>query len=200
MHTYKSIYMYAYILCTNRIVVIFVVIVWKTTLSTLKKLKRNYLRRLFERTIWEGPFEGDHLERENGGEIFDKGGRNGILRQTARLLRISINKTRLFVHVWYLSPLNILSRSSLSNISLPSPPPLSNGPPKWSSSNGPSQMVPSNNSRKQSLLSFLSVFYVVFQTITTKITTNLFVHSIYAYIYIDLYVCIYMLNIYVYLC
>jgi hypothetical protein len=56
------------------------------------------------------------------------------LRQTARILRISINKTRLFAHVWYLSSLNILSRSSyqifLLAVSL-----------KWSSSNNLSQMI-----------------------------------------------------------
>jgi hypothetical protein len=48
---YKSIYTYAYMLCTNRFVVIFVVIVWKTTLNTRKKLKRDYLQKLFEGTI-----------------------------------------------------------------------------------------------------------------------------------------------------
>jgi hypothetical protein len=68
MHTYKSIYIYAYMLCTKRFVVIFVVIVWKTTLNTLEKLERDYLRRLFE---------GDHLreiiwERGSEREIFDK--------------------------------------------------------------------------------------------------------------------------------
>jgi hypothetical protein len=59
MYTYKSIYMYAYMLCTKRFVVIFVVIVWKTTLNTLEKLERDYLRRLFEENhlseiIWGG--------------------------------------------------------------------------------------------------------------------------------------------------
>jgi hypothetical protein len=67
MHMYKFIYMYAYMLCTKRFVVIFVVIVWKTTLNTLEKLERDYLRRLFE---------GDHLRRIIWGmqrrEIFDK--------------------------------------------------------------------------------------------------------------------------------
>jgi hypothetical protein len=121
MHTYKSIYTYAYMLCTNRFVVIFVVIVWKITLNTRKKLKRNHLRGLFEGIIWGGPFERDNLrkKRRDGEEIFDKKGRDGILRQNARLLRISINKTCLFVHVWYLSSLNILSRFFLSNISYP---------------------------------------------------------------------------------
>jgi hypothetical protein len=61
MYTYKSIYTYAYMLCTNRFVVIFVVIVWKITLNTRKKLKRDYLRRLFERIIWEESFEKNHL-------------------------------------------------------------------------------------------------------------------------------------------
>jgi hypothetical protein len=44
-------------LCTNRFVVIFVVIVWKTTLNTRKKFKRNYLWELFENIIWEESFE-----------------------------------------------------------------------------------------------------------------------------------------------
>ncbi len=99
MHTYKFIYTYAYMLCTNRFVVIFVVIVWKITLNTRKKLKRDYLRRLFEKIIWEGSFEEDHLRERDEREIFDKRERDGILRQTTRLLRISINKTCLFVHV-----------------------------------------------------------------------------------------------------
>jgi hypothetical protein len=67
MHIYKSIYMYAYMLCTKRFVIIFVVIVWKTTLNTLEKLERDYLRKLFE---------GDHLREiiwgMQRGEIFDK--------------------------------------------------------------------------------------------------------------------------------
>jgi hypothetical protein len=146
MHTYKFIYMYEYILCTKRFVVIFVVIVWKTTLNTLEKLERDYLRGLFEgdhlrRIIWGGPFEEDHLGG-SGGEIFDKRGRDGILRQTAWILRISTNKTCLFAHVWYPSSLNILSRPPLSNISPPLP-----FLPKWSFPNGPPpndppQMVP----------------------------------------------------------
>jgi hypothetical protein len=135
MHTYKSIYTWTYMLCTNRFVVIFVVIVWKTTLNTRKKLKRDYLRRLFKKIIWERSFERNHLRKtmwresfernnlrkkeEDEREIFDKRRRNEILRQTTRLLRISINKTCLFIHVWYLSPLNILFRPLLSNISLP---------------------------------------------------------------------------------
>ncbi len=127
--------MYAYMLCTKRFVVIFVLIVWKTTLNTLEKLERDYLRELFEgnhwrRIIWGGSFEGKGQRKK----IFDKRRRDGILRQTARILRISINKTRLFAHVWYLSSLNILSRSSyqifLLAVSL-----------KWSSSNNLSQMI-----------------------------------------------------------
>jgi hypothetical protein len=67
MNMYKSIYMYAYMLCTKRFVVIFVVIVWKITLNTLEKLQRDYLRKLFEenhlkKIIWE-------MQRE---KIFDK--------------------------------------------------------------------------------------------------------------------------------
>ncbi len=65
-----------------------------------------------KKIIWEKSFERDSEER-----IFDKKKRDEILRQTTRILRISINKTRLFVHVWYFSSLNILSRFSLSNIS-----------------------------------------------------------------------------------
>jgi hypothetical protein len=70
MHTYKSIYIYIYVymLCTKRFVVIFVVIVWKTTLNTSEKLERDYLRRLFEedhlrRIIWKKSFKKNHLRR-----------------------------------------------------------------------------------------------------------------------------------------
>jgi hypothetical protein len=139
MHTYKSIYTYAHMLCTNRFVVIFVVIVWKTTLNTRKKLKRDYLRGLFEKIIWEGPFEGNNLrrERKSGEEIFDKRERDRILRglryQTwtnRQVLLIEILNNRVVC-------LNIPSRPSLSNISPPpSPPPL-----KLSPSNDPPQMM-----------------------------------------------------------
>jgi hypothetical protein len=201
MHTYKFIYMYAYILCTKRFVIIFVVIVWKTTLNTLEKLEIDYLRRLFEenhlrriiweksfkrdhlrkiiwkrsferdhlrkiiwersfkknhlrKIIWERSFERDHLrkiiwersfernhlreiiwERDSEKKIFDKKRRNEILRQTTRILRISMNKTRLFVHVWYLNFLNILFRFSLSNIS------FTLFLLKWFLSNDSSQMI-----------------------------------------------------------
>jgi hypothetical protein len=73
MHTYKSIYMYAYRLRTNRFVVIFVVIVWKTTLNTLKKFKRDYLRRLFERIIWEKSFKRIIWERSFERIIWESG-------------------------------------------------------------------------------------------------------------------------------
>ncbi len=156
MHTYKSIYTYTYMLCANRFVVIFVVIVWKTTLNTRKKLKRDYLRRLFERTIWGKPFEKNHLrgiiwEEGDGAEIFDKRRRDGILRQTARLLRISINKTCLFVHVLPQPPQYPVPSPLIKYFS-PAPS-LSNGlpqmiPSKWSPSNGLPQMVSSNNPRK----------------------------------------------------
>ncbi len=56
MHTYKFIYMYAYILCTKRFVVIFVVIVEKTTLNKLEKLERDYCEGYLR-----GLFEGNHL-------------------------------------------------------------------------------------------------------------------------------------------
>jgi hypothetical protein len=125
MHTYKSIYIYAYMLCTNKFVEIFVVIVWKTRLNTLKKLKRNYLRKLFKKIIWERSFEKNHLResfkenhlrKKDEEEIFDKRKRDEILKQTTRLLKFSINKTYLFDHVWYLSFFNILFRLFLSNI------------------------------------------------------------------------------------
>jgi hypothetical protein len=75
IHTYKFIYMYAYILCTKRFVVIFVVIVWKTTLNTFEKLEKDYLRRLFEenhlrRIIWEESFEENHLKKKAAEEKY----------------------------------------------------------------------------------------------------------------------------------
>jgi hypothetical protein len=88
-------------------------------LNTFEKLKRDYLRESFERDhlkriIWEKKsFEREESEEE----IFDKKRRNRILRQTTRKLKISINETLLFAHVWYLSFLNILFRLFLSNIS-----------------------------------------------------------------------------------
>jgi hypothetical protein len=65
-----------------------------------ESFERNHLRRI----IWERSFESNHLrkiiwEKRSGREIFNKRERNEILRQTTRLLRISINKTCLFVHV-----------------------------------------------------------------------------------------------------
>jgi hypothetical protein len=63
MYTYKSIYMYAYMLYTKKFVVIFVIIVWKTTLNTLEKLERDYLRELLKENIWEKLFEKNHLRK-----------------------------------------------------------------------------------------------------------------------------------------
>jgi hypothetical protein len=115
MHTYKSIYTYAYMLCTNRFVVIFVVIVWKITLNTRKKLKRDYLQELFERIIWERSFEKrktrkKYLIRENGTEYWEDWGKTWTNKQ---VLLIEILSNRVVC-------LNISSRSFLSNISFSS--------------------------------------------------------------------------------
>ncbi len=112
MHTYKSIYTYAYMLCTNRFVVIFVVIVWKITLNTRKKLKRDYLRRLFERIIWEESFEErrtrkKYLIREDGTEYWEGWDKTWTNRQ---VLLIEILNNRVVC-------LNIPFRLLLSNIS-----------------------------------------------------------------------------------
>jgi hypothetical protein len=72
MHTYKSIYMYAYMLCTKRFVVIFVVIVWKTTLNTLEKLERDYLRELFEEDYLRRTAKKKYLIRENETRYWDR--------------------------------------------------------------------------------------------------------------------------------
>ncbi len=115
MHTYKSIYTYAYMLCTNRFVVIFVVIVWKTTLNTRKKLKRDYLRRLFEKIIWRRSFEREetkekYLIRGDGTEYWENWDKTWTNRQ---VLLIEILSNRVVC-------LNISFRSLLSNISLSS--------------------------------------------------------------------------------
>jgi hypothetical protein len=73
-------------LCNNRLKD-YVECAWKAWEIILE----GYLRGLFER---------DHLrELRSEGEIFNKEGRNRILRQTTRKLKILINKTLLFAHV-----------------------------------------------------------------------------------------------------
>jgi hypothetical protein len=163
MHTYKLIYMYAYILCTKKSVVIFVVIVWKLRWIRLKSLKEIICEDYSKRIIWEESFKKDHLKRiiwgkENSErEIFDKEDRNRILRKlryqtwaNRRVLLIEILSIRVVC-------LNIPFRSLLSKISFS----LSFSSNdlfqmiflKWSSSNDLSQMIflkwfSSNNSRK----------------------------------------------------
>jgi hypothetical protein len=112
MHTYKSIYTYAYMLCTNRFVVIFVIIVWKTTLNTRNKLKRDYLRKLFERIIWERSFKKKktrkkYLIRKDETEYWEDWDKTWTNRQ---VLLIEILSNRVVC-------LNISSRLLLSNIS-----------------------------------------------------------------------------------
>jgi hypothetical protein len=112
MHIYKSIYTYAYMLCNNRFVVIFVVIVWKTTLNTRKKLKRDYLRGLFEGIIWGRSFEKEetkkkYLIREDETEYWESWDKTWTNRQ---VLLIEILSNRVVC-------LNISFRLLLSNIS-----------------------------------------------------------------------------------
>jgi hypothetical protein len=83
-----------------------------TTLNTRKKLKRDYLRRLFEGTIWEGPFEGErtgekYLIRGDGTEYWGGWGKTWTNRQ---VLLIEILSNRVVC-------LNIPFRPLLSNIS-----------------------------------------------------------------------------------
>jgi hypothetical protein len=83
MHTYKSIYMYAYMLCTKRFVIIFVVIVWKTTLNTLKSLKEIICEDYSKKIIWERRFERDHLRRIIWEESFEEDSeRKYLIRET----------------------------------------------------------------------------------------------------------------------
>ncbi len=112
MHTYKSIYTYAYMLCTNRFVVIFVIIVWKTTLNTRNKLKRDYLRKLFEKIIWERSFERKrtrekYLIKRDETEYWKDWDKTWTNKQ---VLLIEILSNRVVC-------LNISFRSFLSNIS-----------------------------------------------------------------------------------
>ncbi len=90
----KFIYMYTYMLCTKRFVVISVVIVWKTTLNLLKRFKRDWLRRLFEKNIWERSFEKDHLRKIIWEKSFEKNHLRKIISEK------SFEKNRLRRIIW----------------------------------------------------------------------------------------------------